>query len=324
MTSRRILQIGLAACCVLAIVFVAGGLVIRSRAFHRYLLAIVVKQAQHAVGGRVNIGDFTLRLADMRADLYRIAIHGTEPGLQKPLLWAGHLTVVLKLVSLSRRQINLQEIEVDHPVVHFLVNEHGHNNLPAIPPAPPGKKPTSIFDLAVRRFVLRQGEIYYNDLETPLEAELRDFHAQISFDASKARYDGSLAYRQGLVRYGEYNPLEHDLEAQVSATPSGLTLSSLRLASGSSRITAQAHMQDYSNPLVDGSYDVVLATSEVRKLLRNDSLPAGMISTRGTVHYRALAGQPFINSLAVQGQLQQPHAVRRNATGSHRRSDVAR
>ena len=281
-------------------------LVVRSRAFHRYLLAVIVQHAQQGIGGRVEIGDFTLHLASLRADLYRIAIHGAEPDPQKPLLWADHLAIGLRETSLERRQINLQEILVDHPVVHLTINEQGRNNLPAIPNSAPGSKPTSVFDLAIGEVVINQGEIDYNDREMPLQAALHDLHAQVSFDSSKTQYDGALSYRQGVVRFAEYNPLEHDLEARFEAAPSGLTLNSLLLTSGSSRVTAQGHLQDYSNPTVDGSYDVVLATGEFRKILRNSSLPLGVVSTRGTVHYQRQPRQPVMNSLAVEGELDSP------------------
>ena len=306
MKSKRILYIGLAALLVVLVLCIAGVLVVRSRAFHRYLLAVVVDHAQKALGGRVEIGDFTLNFAESRADLYRITIQGTGSNPREPLLWADHLEVELSLVSLRRRELRLEEIIVDHPVVHFSVNSQGRNNLPAIPPAPAGSKPTSVFDLAIRHVALNGGEVYYNDLETPLQAELRDLRVQSTFDASRSEYDGNLSYRQGRIRYGAYNPLEHDLDATIGATPSGLTLKSLQIASGTSRITAQARLQNYSNPTVDGSYDALLATGELRNVLKNDALPSGEVSLRGKVHYQDQPGQPLMNNLAVEGELSSP------------------
>jgi autotransporter translocation and assembly factor TamB len=285
---------------------ITGVLVVRSRAFHRYLLATIVNRAQQATGGPVEVGDFTLNFAESRVDLYRIAIQGAGSNPREPLLWADHLAVELSLASLRRRELKLQEVILDHPVIHFSVNRQGRNNLPAVPPAPAGSKPLSVFDLAIRHVALNGGEIYYNDLETPLQAELRDLHVQSTFDASRSEYDGNLSYRQGRIRYGAYNPLEHDLRATIGATPSGLTLKSLQIASGTSRITAQARLQNYSNPTVDGSYDALLATGELREFLKNSALPAGEVSLRGKVHYQDQPGQPLMNNLAVEGQLSSP------------------
>ena len=285
MSLNRIFRIGLIAFVVVVLLLAAGVMVVRSRAFHRYLIATVVERAQKATGGRVELGDFTLRLSGLRVDLYRVAIHGTELDPHAPLFWVDHLAVGLRLVSLWRRQIDLQEIIVDRPVIHLSVDEHGRTNIPQTPPAAPGTKPVNLFDLAIGRFVLNRGEINYNDRQIPVDAEVRDLQTQVSFDVSKREYDGTLGYRQGRVQFGDYNPLQHDLQAQFGAAPWGLTLKSLRLRSGSSRVTAQARLQNYGNPSVDGSYDVVLSTSELRDLLKNRSLPAGEVSTNGTLRY---------------------------------------
>jgi translocation and assembly module TamB len=306
MKSKRFIRIGLALFLVVVVLCLAGVLVVRSRAFHRYVLATIVQRAQRATGGRVEIGDFTLNFAKARVDLYRVAIQGTGSDPREPLLWADHLAVELSLASLRRTELRLEEVIVDHPVVHFSVNGQGHNNLPAIPPAPARSKPLSVFDLAIRHVALNDGEIYYNDSETPLQAELRDLRVQSTFDASKSEYDGSLSYRQGRLRYGAYNPLEHDLEATFGAAPSGLTLKSLQIASGTSRISGQARLQNYPNPTVDATYDVSLTTGEFRKSLKNDALPAGKVSMRGKVHYQNQAGQPPLNNLAVEGELSSP------------------
>src|SRR5215472_8365989 len=305
MRLNRILRIGVIAFLVLLLLFVAGILVVRSRAFHRYLLATVVEQAQQAIGGRVELGDFTLHLAGPRVDLYRIAIHGTEGDPRAPLLWADHLGLGLRIIPRGR-QINLQEIVVDHPVVHLSVDEHGHNNLPQTPPPATGSKPVNVFDLAIGHVVLNRGEIDYNDRQTPLDAEVRDLQTQVAFDALKREYGGSISYREGRVQFGDSNPLQHEVEAHFGAAPTGLTLNSLKLTSGSSRITAQAHLENYSNPVVDGSYDVLLASRDFRDLLKNSSLPGGEVSTKGTVHYRSKPGQPLLDSLSIQGELGSP------------------
>jgi translocation and assembly module TamB len=303
---NRIFRVAVIAFAVLAALFVAGILVVRSRAFHRYLLATIAASAQEVIGGRVELGDFTLHLAGARVDLYRIAIHGTERDPQAPLLWADHLGLGLRIVPRWKSGINLQEIVVDHPVVHLSVDEHGHNNLPQTPPPAPGSKPVNIFDLAIGHVVLNRGEMDYNDRHTPLDAEVRDLQMQMAFNALRREYDGSISYRQGRVRFGEYNPLQHEVEAQFAVAPSGLTLNSLKLTSGSSRITAQAHLENYSNPVVDGSYDVLLATGDFKDLLKNNSLPAGEVSTRGTIHYRSKPGQALLDGLSIEGELGSP------------------
>ena len=63
---NRIFRIGLIAFVVVVLLLAAGVMVVRSRTFHRYLIATVVERAQKATGGRVELGDFTLRLSGLR------------------------------------------------------------------------------------------------------------------------------------------------------------------------------------------------------------------------------------------------------------------
>ena len=188
MNRNRIFRFSLVALLALATLLAAGVLVVRSRAFHRYVLATIIEHAQQATGGRVEIGDFAFRFWGLRADLYRIVLHGTEADPQAPLFRADRLGVGLNLVSVWRRKIDVQEIVIDHPVVRLWVDEQGHTNLPQTPtPA----EPVNVFDLAIGHFVLNNGEIYYNDRQTPLAAEVHDLQTQVSFDPSKTGYDGT-------------------------------------------------------------------------------------------------------------------------------------
>src|SRR5262245_50168835 len=196
MRFRRILVIGLIGFLLLVILLSAGILVVRTRAFHQYLLATVVKYAEQAIGGRVELGDLTFRLWGLRADLYRLAVHGTERDHQAPLFSADHLAIDLRLLSVWKHNVDLEEIVVDRPVVHVSVDKQGRTNLPQTPASASGRAPVSIFDLAIGRFLIKEGEIYYNDRQARLDGEVCDLQAQASFDPSKAGYTGTLSYRE--------------------------------------------------------------------------------------------------------------------------------
>jgi translocation and assembly module TamB len=179
MNRHRIFRFTLVALLASATLLAAGILVVRSRALHRYVLARIIEHAQLATGGRVEIGDFAFRFWGLRADLYRIVLHGTEPDPQAPLFQADRLGVGLDLVSVWSRKIDVQEIVIDHPVVHLWIDEQGHTNMPQTPTPP---EPVNVFDLAVAHLILNNGEIYYNDRQTPLAAEVHELQTQVSFD----------------------------------------------------------------------------------------------------------------------------------------------
>lgn len=229
MGAKKILKrIAIAIAALIVVCITASFFALRSRAFHRYALAVMVRRAEQATGGRVQIGDFTFHLSGLRVDLYRVAIHGTEPDPTRPLLWVDHAGVKLEIVSLLERKLRLRAVEIDHPVVHLMVSTDGHSNLPQPPPSKrPGKLANTLFSLAIDHFGLHRGDIDFNDRQIPLEAELRHLQVQTDFDAPKTEYDGSLAYSAGEVQAGKLKPLPHSLVLRFSANPGGLRASPL-------------------------------------------------------------------------------------------------
>src|SRR5579859_4822866 len=134
----------------IALLACAALLTLHSSRFHRYVLQTIVQNAQQATGGRAEVGDYTFRWSGLRVDLYRVALHGTEPATSAPLIWVDHIAAGLRLGSWRGTKVYLNDAEIDHPVVHFLVDDSGHTNLPEPPPSPSGGQSTDVFDLAVR------------------------------------------------------------------------------------------------------------------------------------------------------------------------------
>ncbi len=147
---------------------------------------------------------------------------------QPPLLQIDKLTVGLKIQSALHQKVSLKELIVEHPVANLRVDRAGHSNLP-VPPPSQSNSHTSIFDLAVRHAQIIHGEVDYNDLQSPLDADLYNLAADVHFDSLAIRYNGSISYDSGRLRYGQYAPLPHSLQAKFGATAArSLRLTRLR------------------------------------------------------------------------------------------------
>jgi translocation and assembly module TamB len=286
----------------LVIVAVAGYFVLRSEGFHRYVLAKIVREGNEATGGKVEVGNFDFRLSTLTADLYDLTIRGTEPADQKPLLRVDKLTVGLKILSVLHRKVNLSELLVEHPVVHLAVDKNGRDNIP-VPSAPKNKSSQAdVFQLAVGHVLLSNGEIDYNDRKSALDADVRDLRAETHFSSWNTAYTGSISYHDGRIHYGNLAPLPHTLDAQFSATPSALNLASLVLTVGSSRVSLHADVTDYSNPKVDGSYNILIHTQDVAALAPG-TVPAGDVALSGKMVYQSVPNHPFLRDVVLDGQL---------------------
>jgi translocation and assembly module TamB len=286
----------------IAVLGVAGHLIVNSPGFHRYVLSQIEKQASEATGAEVRVQNLVLHLSQLTADGYGITVRGNQPPSARPLLQADQLRIRLKIVSLLRKKVDLTEIILRHPVVNLQVRQDGTTNLPT---PPKSNKDTSLnlFDLGIRHALLEHGEIFYNDVKTPLDAELHDLEVEIKAQLIGKGYDGKLSYRNGRVLYGDMKALPHDLTAAFNATPSELTLKPLLLTVASSRIELQGQVQNYSQPLASGSYKVTLHAQDARSALMNASIPAGDVTLTGSIRYQQRAKVPMIRALDLDGRL---------------------
>src|SRR6266700_6840009 len=295
---RKLGWIGIGLVAIILVLGIAGFVVLRSQGFHSYALAKIQQQASEATGAQVRIQNFALHLSTLAADAYGISIRGSEPTSALPLVQADQLMIRLKIVSLLHKKIDLSEIVLRQPVVNLLVRKDGSTNLPT-PPKSNSSSSTSPFDLGIQHVLLERGEIYYNDVKTPLDAELHDLQLEIKSEFIGKGYDGNVSYRSGRLQYGDMKPLPHDLTASFNATPSQFTLKPLVLTVASSTIQLEGNIQNYSHPSADGSYKITIHPQDFRPVLHNPSIPTGEVTLAGSLRYQYEANVPMLRAVVL-------------------------
>ncbi|MGB8131510.1 MAG: translocation/assembly module TamB domain-containing protein [Candidatus Angelobacter sp.] len=279
-------------------------LVEHNEGFRHSILAKVENSVHESTGARLEVGDFHLKLSNLSLDLYNVVVHGTEPDPSRPLMAVDHLQVGLTIDSLLHRKWHVRDIIVDHPVVRLAVNKAGENNLPK-----PEKKSTSsntnVFDLAIRELRLNNGEIYYNDQKTPMQADLHNFAVSANYDPAQNKYSGDLGYNTGKIVYGKYAPVEHNLQAKFGVTPQQFTLDKLDLTTGESRVGLNATVNDYSSPNMQasGGYEATLVSNDLKKILKDPTLPTGTVKLTGQLKYQADPNKPMLETVSVAGNV---------------------
>ena len=293
--------------------WIAGGLVVlitvlligfvelfHNDAFRQYLLRVALTKLNDKVGIEAKIRDFSVHLSGLSptVDLYDVVIGGAAPYQETPFLKVDHLRVGIQVVSLLQRKWYLKEIALDHPVAHLFVAENGDTSLPKLK-----TKTTNVFDLGVRHVMLGQGELYYNDRKTPIDAELHNFELQSSFSPVKRCYSAGLSYTDAKIRFRNLNPLVHSLEAEFDATPDTFNLKRSLLTSGASQLSLTATLRDYGHPKITGTYQSSLDTNHLRHILKDVTLPIGVVKLAGSLKFESDLDKPILEKLALDGNM---------------------
>lgn len=274
---------------------------LHSDRFHQFLLHKVDQIATEKLGTSVSLQNFALHLSTLGVDLYGITINGAAPYSTPPLMQVEHVKVQFRIVSIWNRKWYFENIRADNPMMRILTDAHGVSNLPA--PESTGGSSPNIFQLGVRHASLHHGELYANNKKIPLDAELRDVNFVSSFDAAKQAYSGSLSYRDGQLQFGSFNPVLHNLEAKFKTTPNNFYLMNARIDSGSSSFKLTATLSHYDDPTIHAQYDAVLDGALLRQVLKNSSIPSGIVVSKGSVQYQHSSQLTFLESLTVAGSL---------------------
>ncbi len=302
MTWKR--RIGWAAIAfgVLLVVIVIGGYAyLKTSSFNRFARRKIAEEVYKSTGGRTTIGGLDFSLSQLTVHLYDITLRGTEAADQPALLHVDKIAVGIKIVSLLHGKATIRELLIEHPVVNVEVSRSGENNFPTASNRSSSSS-TSVFDLAVGHAEITNGEIDYKDQKTPLDADLYDLGTDIRFTSMVKRYDGVLSYKSGRLRYANYAPLAHDFDLRFSATPEKLTVESANLHVGSSSVTLQAEVSNYSNPVADGSYQVLIHAQDFDEFSASTKAQ-GNVSLTGTLHYQEVNNQPLLRNVSVDGHL---------------------
>lgn len=288
----------------MVVVIIAGYFVLRSAAFHRYVIGKVNQKIQQATGGRSEIGSYSVQLRPVVVTVNHLVIHGTEPKGTRPLFETEKMTLGLKIVSLLHGKVDLNDIQIERPIINLIVDRNSQSNVPQ--PQTNSSQSTSVWDLGIQRLLISNGEIYYSSKATPLSADLHDLLTRVQYDFLRQQYVGDLSYRSGHLHFGTYGPIDHELDSHFTASRSGMSFDPLLLRVASSELSLRAALQNYSQSALNGNYRAVLHTEDFRRMLRNTSLPLGTITISGSLNYQQVPGRAPLETFTSSGEVSSP------------------
>src|SRR5256885_991287 len=288
----------LAVIAVLAVVLFFG-----SGAGNPLLSRLLVSRSERMTGGRVELRALSIRWLAMRASMTGLVIHGKEPAGTEPLFAAEEVQAGLRIDSFWGHRISLNELVVQKPHVHIRVEKNGTTNVPA--PARPASmnKPLrdALFQLHIRRLLLADGWVLYNDTKTPITVHGGDLRLGLDSGGTLDHplYLGNLDWQTLQFTSKRYAPLPVGLSAKFALWRDGFTLEQGVLSAGHSHLDAQAEMNNFSNPQWSFRYRGWVDLLDFRETLREPTVPTGRVDVGGEGQF---AGGQYKGSGSYSGR----------------------
>ena len=171
-----------------------GVAVLRSGWFHEKVRAGIVSTVETATGGRVELGGFSLDWRKLRVEIQAFTLHGTEPAGKPPLFRASSIAVGLKIVSVLKRDVDIQYLDVADPRVFLIVYPDGRTNVPEPKIKGNGNAAETILKLAIGQFSLRNGCFEVESRGgTPFDARGENLTSQFTYERLGPRYRGTIS-----------------------------------------------------------------------------------------------------------------------------------
>ncbi|MGH9531929.1 MAG: translocation/assembly module TamB domain-containing protein [Terriglobales bacterium] len=289
---------------VLLAVVLLGLWYLSSDAFEQSVRTRLVEGLETATGGKVELGRFHWSLWDLQMEAGDLTIRGREPAGEAPLLHADRVLVRVKVLSFLERQVGLQEVVVEKPVIHIVTFPDGTTNVGGVQRAPSDRSPVAaLFDLELERLTVSQGELRWNQERIPFDLSAEDVSALLR-RSSADQYSGTVIAQQARFSNAGRPALAAAVNVEFQLGRASLQVSSLKADSEGSKVEMSGKLENFDAPQADFAYSADLAAREIGATISLPPLRAGRVMLEGKGSYGkegvASSGKLRWSSLAWQ------------------------
>jgi translocation and assembly module TamB len=233
-----------------------GWILLRTDWFREQLRRRVAAELERATGSRVELAALQFDPSRWHLRLEGLRVRGTEPPGQPPLFQVDAVEIDLHIASFVRRDIDVAALRVVRPQIHVLVGPDGSTNFPERAD-PRGRVFTEpLLDLAVGRFEVQGGALWWNDQRYGLDGKMSDLRAHVGYSPQGA-YDGSLSSgRVTVSSAGRLPPVER-LQTRFRLLRDRIELSELAANTPHSSFRARGAATRLRHPRWEVAYEAI-------------------------------------------------------------------
>src|ERR1039457_3807010 len=310
---RTLFRVVGAMAALVLLVGVTAIFVVRSAWLAAKVRQFIVGTVEKATGGRAEVASLGFDWKHMRAEVHEFVLHGKEPADKPPLFRAGSVVVDLKLVSILRRDVDIQSLTVSDLRVYLIVGADGRTNFPEPKVRSTGKSSSveDILKLAIGRFNLERGIF---EVEThgriPFAARGENLNLHLAYDLLGPRYHGALSIQPLYLSYDDYGPEPFVVNLALTMEKNRVAVDSGTIATGATKVEVNGALEDLAAPHAHFQYQAHAVLKDIARIFRAPQLRAGVGLVGGTGEWTPASG------LAIAGTL--------HSSGVEYRDDVMR
>jgi len=231
---------------------------LNSDAFRETVRQRVITELRNMTGGKVELESFTWRLSNLHFDARNVTIHGKEAAGEVPYAHADRIGVDVKILSFFSRKISLENVAIDHLILHLMVYPDGSTNQPSPQPGSPATNATpaqNLFELAVKKISVRQGTLMVDQERIPFDLDGQDISAGMNYLTKEKAYDGHVDVTPMTVTRGNAAPLQAELHLGFLMHTRETEIKMLKVLTRNSKLEASGTLRNYNNPEVTLQYN---------------------------------------------------------------------
>ena len=253
---------------------------LNSAAFSDRMRRAVITTLERATGGRVEIGRFRWSLLHLHVQADDVTIHGLEPAGQRPYFHADAIGIDATVLSMFTPRIALEQLQIQRPVLHLIVNPDGTTNQPQpVTGGPHEPLAQTLLHLSIQRTQIEDGMLFINDRAVPGQMSADDVHIRLQY-LSARRYRAMLSVRDCTLQ-PKGAPLAHSsFSAQVEISPKSADLTQMEWDTSTTQLTLHGHLENYAHPVWHADVHGTVDLREVSTLTGFDPLRGGLAAVR--------------------------------------------
>jgi translocation and assembly module TamB len=295
---RKFGRILIFVCLALAVVVTGFLIYLNSASFRETVRQRVIAELRQMTGGKVEVESFTWNLSTFHFEARNVTIHGREATGEVPYAHADRIGVDVKIVSFFTGKISLENVAMDHFVLHLMIYPDGTTNQPSPQSGAPSEEaPTqNLFDLAIKQIAVRQGTLMLDQEMIPFDLDGKNISAGMNYVPSQKAYDGHLDFTPLTITYRNAAPMQAEMHVGFLLRSAEMEIKSLRVAMGASKLEASGTLRNYNKPELTLQYQASLDLAQVGNTAKWKQLRAGRAELNGKGSYQS-------NRYSSQGNL---------------------